>query len=302
VWKHYLRNWERGGHVNVLRKGTAKAFATDAVNIAVMHDFYRLPVLSEEDEEFMHRFVDSTCSASDMLRKLNRGWVNAIAAPSKLRRSLSRMGNLDPTVEAEIERVEIQSEENMHGRVESDAVRLIGALNGGRTEIWGDDDDARDLAYFLSLQHLRTKKMRDNVLSGFPSGPIRDAATRRWPMMRHILATNLGWSLFSERANWRLRLLRPSGMTEFITSDQPTLNLLPPDSHNGLAFYYPVGPKAAALLEHRNNESVVGIADDASDAVVETLNIRMYNFSHEQVFGTDGAYLESLAIAHKTPR
>ena len=108
-----------------------------------------------------------------------------MAAPSRLRRLIARAGGLDPAIEpeinAEIERIEIQAEENFHGGIESDAVRLIDALKAGRTEIWSDDDDARDFAYFLSLQHLRTKKMRDNVIAGFPAGQLRDAAARRWP-------------------------------------------------------------------------------------------------------------------------
>ncbi len=175
-------------------------FRTDSTNIAVMRDFYRLPLLSEEDEEFIKRFIDSTCTASEMLKDLNRGWLKIIAAPSRLRRLLTRAGMLDPAIEAEIERVEIQSEENLHGSIESDAVRLIDALKNGRAQIWSNDDDARDLAFFLSLQHLRTKKLRDDFLGGFPEGAIRDAAARCWPILRFILATNLGWSsLFGAR-------------------------------------------------------------------------------------------------------
>ena len=295
VWKHYLRGWEQGGAVCVLKKGAGKVFRTDATNMAVMRDFYRLPVLSEEDEEFIERFIDSTCTASERLKDLNRGWLNTIAAPSRLRRRLTRAGILDPAIEAEIERVEIQSEENLHGSIESDTVRLIDALKNGRAQIWSDDDDARDLAFFLSLQHLRTKKLRDDFLGGFPEGAIRDAAARRWPILRFILATNLGWSLFSERTKWSLRVLSPAGPTEFITGDQPTVNLLPPDNHNGLALYYPVGPRLAAILEHLENESVVGAADVVSDALVRKLNARIYEFSHEQVFGTDGDQLEALS-------
>jgi hypothetical protein len=128
VWKHYLRSWERGGNVSVLRKDAGTAFCTDAANIAVMRDFYRLPVLSEEDEAFIERFIDSTCAASDMLKDLNRRWLNAIAAPSRLRRLLSGAGKLDPAIEAAVANVEIQLEENFHGGIESDAVRLIDAL------------------------------------------------------------------------------------------------------------------------------------------------------------------------------
>lgn len=290
VWKHYLRFWERDGRVSVLRKDRAEIFETNAANIAVMRDFYRIPILSEEDEAFISKFIEST-STSDLLRNLNRGWLDAIAATSRLRRTLTKFGKLDPALEKEIERVEIQSEENMLGRIESDAVRLIDALHSGHTAIWADDDDALELAYFLSLQHMRTKRIRDKMMEGFPPGEPRAAATRRWPVLRHILVTNMGWSLYSERASWRLRVLRAAGATTFITGDQPTLNLLQPDDHNGLALYYPVGPSSAALLEHHQNESPVGPGDDLTDQVVKRLNQRMFDFSPEQVFAVDSVDL-----------
>ncbi|MFK4583803.1 DUF4238 domain-containing protein [Bradyrhizobium ottawaense] len=301
VWKHYLRSWERAGRVSVLRKGASRPFQTDAVNIAVMRDFYRLPSLSQDDERFIERFIDSTCAASPMLRKLNHGWLDAIAAASRLRRQIADAGKLDPIVEgqinAEIERFEIQADESYHGAVEASSLRLIGALKAGKAEIWGNDDDARDLAYFLSLQHLRTKKMQDNVVVSFPEGEKRERAARLWPILRHIFATNVGWSLFSERTEWRLRLLRAAGNTAFITGDQPTLNLLTPDDHNGLAFYYPMSPTTAVVLERRENESVVGSADDAPDSLVQELNIRIFDISHEQVFSSDIALLEEVAAA-----
>jgi hypothetical protein len=50
-----------------------------------------------------------------------------------------------------------------------------------------------------------------------------------------LLATNLGWSLYAERADWRLRILSASGTKQLITGDPPTSNLRPADNDNGLA-------------------------------------------------------------------
>ncbi|MCC8948209.1 DUF4238 domain-containing protein [Bradyrhizobium sp. Arg62] len=305
VWKHYLRSWERAGRVSVLRKGGSPPFQTDAVNIAVMRDFYRLPTLSEHDEDFVGRFIDNICAKSPMLKELNRGWLDAIAMASRLRRLMPGFANLDPAIQgqinAEIERFEIQAEEGYHGAVEVSALPLIDALKAGKVEVWDNDDNARDLAYFMSVQHFRTKKVRDNVIAGYPAGEHRERVERLWPVLRHVFATNVGWSLFSERASWRLRLLRAPENAEFITGDQPTMNLLPHDHHNGLAFYYPVSPVMAAILEHRDNESVAGVDDDASESLVQSLNTQIFEGSHEQVFSSDIVYLEALAAAKDDP-
>lgn len=292
VWKHYLRAWEQQGRVCVQRKD-GRQFDTSADNIAVMRDFYRLPILSEEDEAFIRCYIDTI--NRPMLRDLSMGWLDTIAAPSRLRRSLEQRGINEAEMQAEIEKVEIQSEESFHSGIESDAVRLLDELRSGRIDLWGNDDDVMDFAFFLSLQHVRTKRMQDLIAAGYAEGPEREAMLRRWPVLRLVSATNMAWSIFAERADWRLRVLKAPGQIGFVTSDQPTQNVLPGDCHDSLALFYPVGPRSAVLLEHARNESVVGEDDDLSDGAVDALNRKTYDYSHEQVFGTDLEYLASIA-------
>ena len=291
VWKHYLQAWEQHGRVCVRRKD-GRQFETSPDNVAVMRDFYRLPVLLEEDEAFIVRYIDRIERPS--LRKLALGWLDAIAAPSRLRRFLEQRGVQEDEILAAIARVEIQSEESFHSSIEGDAVRLLDELRRGSNDLWQIDSDARDFAFFISLQHLRTKRIQDLIAAGYADGPEREAAIRRWPVLRLVSATNMGWCFFAERAVWRLRVLHAPGCNSFITSDQPTRNLLAGDSHNSLALFYPIGPRKAVLLEHIENESVVGEGDNLSDERIDELNRKTYDYSHEQAFGTDLTYLATL--------
>lgn len=293
VWKHYLRAWEKEENICVLRKGT-KPFKTSPENVAVMRDFYRIPTLHEEDERFVQAFIEQE-QTHPMLRKLNAGWLRPYIKLSRLRRFVDSHAECDAEVLQELERMEIQVEENLHGRIETRAVDLLADLLKGSCDLWEVEHDAMDFAFFISLQHMRTKRMRDLLAACYPEGESRDAMLRMWPVLRLILVTNMGWSLFSERAEWKLRALKVGGQIPFITTDQPTQNLMTGDGPNSLALFYPISPQRAVILEHRCNDTVVGDKDDLSDETVSILNQKMYGYSHEQVFGSDLGYLEKLS-------
>jgi hypothetical protein len=148
--------------------------------------------------------------------------------------------------------------------------------------------------YFIALQHMRTKRMADRVVADQDTTAEREDLIRRWPILRHILATNVGMTLFVERAGWRLRVIEAPGEVEFITADQPIMNLLAAATRNDMAFYYPLGPRRALLFEHEDNPSEAPGSDLVDADVVRSLNRRIFDYAHEQVFGRDLGYLQSL--------
>lgn len=233
-----MEGWADRRSFAVVRK-VGDAFLTKPANIAQERDFYRIPVLSVEDEEFARSMIELP-GVHPMLVKLNMGWLDKFAKPSRLRRLLEARGAIDSAQEKAIRDVEIQSEESLHSKIEGPAVRLLNELRAGSSEFWNIDDDARDFAFFLSLQHFRTKAMQERVL-GITDSHLARKFERTWPIIRIAMATNLGWSLYSDRARWHIRVLSSSGQLRFITGDQPMLNLLPPaGGHDDLAMYYPI--------------------------------------------------------------
>ncbi len=292
VWRHYLSAWETDGTVSVLRKGHP-VFASNPINIAVERDFYRLPVVSRDDEAFARLFIEQTIKAK-MLRDLALGWLNDFTAPSRLRRSLEAQGVQDAEIIPEIERIEIQSEECLHSSTESSVLPLLEALRSGSQDIWNNDQNAMDLAFFLALQHLRTKNMQHRTISAFGAGPTCERVKNIWPIFRLVFATTIGWSLYSERENWRLRILNAQADLAFITGDQPTINLLKGGDHYDLALYYPVSPARATVLEAKHLPSAIGPDDNLTDGTVSDLNARIFAASHEQVFGNSARSLEKV--------
>ncbi len=213
------------------------------------------------------------------------------------RRFLASRGALNSESERAIEAYEIQAGEDFMGTVEDMGLPHLERLRQADASFWRADESAAiEFSYFLATQHLRTKRMADVIATGQPTAMDERRARRVWPILRPILAMTFGSSLFVERARWRLRLLRAGGARRFITADQPLMNLLAAESHNDMALYYPISATLAVLLEHNENISLV-VDDELNDRAVEMLNRRLYDYAHEQVFGSDLEYLRTLGEA-----
>lgn len=297
VWRHYLEAWGSSGTVSVVRKD-GKSFSTNPANIGQERDFYRLPVLSLEDEDFARMMIKAP-GADPSLVKLNMGWLDAFAAPSRLRRLHEAHNLTGDKLEKLIRDAEIQTEEDLHSKIEGSATRLLSYLRAGDSAFWNVDADALDFAFFISLQHLRTKAMRERILRNTDRRIVQQTE-RTWPILRVVFATNIGWSLYSDRARWQIRILSAAEKLRFVTGDQPVLNLLPQTgSEDDLALYYPVSPEMAALLQLRDAYSPIGSSNKLTDDMVESLNRKVIKGIHEQAFGADLPYLKQLMDAPK---
>lgn len=292
VWRHYLSAWENNGKISVIR-ADGSSFETNSLNIAVEKDFYRMPVLSRDDESFILQFINKSIE-NQMLKNLAIGWLEDFSITSRLRRVLNSKNIDDPEINKILDQFEIQAEESLHSNIEGGSVNHLENFRNGKTNDWQNDDDAMDIAFFLSLQHFRTKKMQDQSIKIFPEGTIRDHASKAWPILRLIFATNVGWSIYSERINWRIRVLKATEKLKFITSDQPTQNLKSGKEHNDFALFYPVSPHSAIILERKNDDSVVSETDDLTDLEVSKLNKLTFKNSHDQFFGFDMDYLKKI--------
>ena len=291
VWQHYLRAWSNHAGIHTRRAGGV--FTTSTANVAVARDFYALPYLDADDRAYVRLFIAKI--GAPMLRELAHGWLRVFEMPSLARDLFEQLRAQGKAVPPDLsEDLARTMGEGMMCRSEDDALPLLDTLRRGDASFWGDDQPTMDFSFSLAVQHMRTKRIQDLTVSRTPE-QARAIVARTWPVLRHIFATNIGWSLYSERADWRLRILQRRGAVPFITSDQPTMNLRTGGGHLDLALYYPISPDAAVILERHEGESIVGESDALSDAQVDGLNRGVAEYSHEQVFSNDRDYLSSLA-------
>ena len=125
---------------------------------------------------------------------------------------------------------------------------------------------------FIAHQYFRTKRIRESferVLS--QTSPDHDFGHLA-NVVSHIGAENVGASLFVDRNEFDIIFLESKGNIEFITGDQPVVNLLGTGDGSEtteLALYYPISPVLACLLVPSNLKLS---ATDIPDAIVKQFN------------------------------
>ena len=161
VWRYYLSKWENSrGLVWCLRDG--HLFQTNAINIMVQRDFYRLQFLTKMDLIVLRGLVVDKVS-SPLLRELHDNMMNQFAAVARLNDWIQSNPETTEADRAFVRKVVIEAEEWLQSGAEDGFVPVSERILAQDTKILDDDDQALHLIYFLCMQYFRTKNMRDRI-------------------------------------------------------------------------------------------------------------------------------------------
>lgn len=289
IWRHYLKPWLDENKVNCLRDG--KTFQTDLMNIGQQRDFYKLKDLNAEDVDFIWKLAIEP--AQGHLKKLHINLINNFTSIFKIKSALDSKGIDDAEINHIIDLAIHNLEEDLHGGIENIGEKYLQLLYEENTEFWANEDDAMYFSYFISVQYMRTHRMKEAILSQF-EGELRDRGIKVWNILAHIFATNIGWSFYRDRASCSLVLLKNDTSTNFITGDQPCINMKsnPKDKNDApeqIELYYPISPNLAVLLkEGLSDTNVISLSDDD----VKKYNSYIENYAHEQLYAISPNDLE----------
>lgn len=218
VWKHYLEAWATNGQVCCFQEG--RRFRTNAANVAVQRDFYKLVELTPGDIDLIRRLA--IASTPEAGRYVHEHLLQTLAITAEIHRS--GLGQSSPAVRAKLEEAMTNMVEDYHASIEVDAQPLLDAARRGDLSFYRDDQRAMRFAYFLAMQALRTRAARDRVVEQLRAGLEIDVS-RAWTILYQIFATNVAGTLFVDRSRRELSLLTNATANRFITGDQPVVNL-----------------------------------------------------------------------------
>src|SRR5690606_2677793 len=100
VWRNYLRAWSDNEQIWCFRD--QNIFPSNSMNIGQERDFYRLKDLTNQEIDFIKLLIHS--NQSEMLKKLNHGWIELFTAVFKIRGIVNNLGISDAEFEQEIEK------------------------------------------------------------------------------------------------------------------------------------------------------------------------------------------------------
>jgi len=281
VSRFYLKPWAENDQIWCLRD--RKIFSANLMKIANEKYFYELRDLSPEDMALIERFA--IAQSPEHLRPLHRNFLKSFSLPWEIKKNAERIGRVDPTLLSMLDETIANMEENYQMAIENSLQPFLISMLQGSTDFYANDEKASEFLYAISVQYLRTKKIREAIIAQVHA-PFRDIR-RAWNVLSHITATNMGWSLFANRANFQIVLLDNLTGTPFITGDQPLINSqanpLEDVVTTGLEFFYPLCPSKAMLFsEASNHERAAQSSISAKE--VHHYNVLIARNSLEQVF------------------
>jgi hypothetical protein len=294
VWQRYLKPWTTGSSIRCLMGG--RIFPTGTTKVAVERHFYRLHNLNDEDLALIKtQIIDQ---GHPYARSLHEDFARAITAPMRfVEQNRSRLRNLDK-IDAHLDLYMSNVLENHHMHIETSFFPMLEKLGNGDLSFYADPNECIPSLRFLTTQYMRTKGVMVRSIDLVLANNGIDL-TRIWNVISFMLATNVGAGLFAERERRTLALIHNHTDLEFITGDQPVINLHADRPHEveKLSLYYPLGPQMALLLTEVD-ETPFYATDTLTPDQVAGLNKRMFASSHAQVFArTEEPLVKLLANA-----
>jgi len=291
VPRFYLRAWAEREKIYCLQNGQIQP--RNIKNVCAENYFYRLQELSPEDVDLLRKAIINDSPAGP--KAYHERLVRAFAAPYLAKKELAESGVARPEAMADIDRMIIELNENFHTNIEDQFRPYLAAMISGSLDFLEDPKKAAEFYQGLAIQYARTNHIKQMRLTMEPEQ--FKFFLRIANPLAHIVATNVGSSLYAYRERNSIMLLDNGTNVSFITADQPVINIAagpkettPPEKFE---LYYPLSPTKAMLLLGPSSDFSPG--DSAvSETFVHLYNLHMAARSYRQVFSTSPRVLESV--------
>ena len=305
VWKHYLNAWtDTKNKIWLYQKGNYLNTTTN--NVALVNDFYAIRELSQADINFI--ILTEIDGTNKDLRQLQFEWLSFFTFPQSRKNLYEEIGTKDLQSSASFLKIHkemiFNSMENIHDKIESFSTPILDALLKGNTDFLQTEDTCWLFFVYMCMQYLRTNRMEQEILHKSRQLQTFGAdISKCWPVMRNIYATNIAYTLFNKRASLAITILNNNTQTEFITSDQPVINIFSvllngarSLKEHELELYYPVSPKRAIIIS-KTSEKIA--SKNVTDQDAFLYNKLIAKASHEQIYANSENALTSIAQFHQ---
>ncbi len=272
-----------------------KIFESGLMGVGQERHFYKLKELSQEEIQFLIALIEK--DQRPLIKQLNQGWLDLFNEIFVIKNKIKQRGKSDASIDEILDVMICNFEEDLHCIIESEGGIFLDKLYKKDVSFYEDDDEVISFIFFICQQYFRTQKLSNNVRESLGSfnGFNIDAM---WPVLRHISATTVGFSLYQDRKKFRPILIENTSQIPFITGDQPIINthavgLGLEDSPKELEFYYPLTPSLALLLTDNTKFQDYTIIPANKDDVLK-YNRYIYDQSGRQIYAAQREPLELL--------
>lgn len=259
------------------------------MGVAQQRYFYRLQELNAKEKELIYRLAIS--ESYGKLKEVNSEWLKLFTLVFDIKSQLESRGALPTELAQMFKDIELQLEESLHSFIEGRSKSYLDELLNENADFYLDQEESIDFCFFFAMQYVRTPRILENMRKNANDLDGVDAA-KVWSVSKVIFGTNIAWSIYAKRHQYKLNILKSDG-ARFITADQPIINTQAVNFEaipEGVEFFYPISPELAVLISEDNDEpgALVSIDDDR----VSTYNRMIFYSSYKQVYAAERSDLE----------
>lgn len=272
-----------------LRKN--KVFKVSLMNIAHEKYFYKLQELTLLEKNLIRKLAID--SSPQFLKPLHENFLRDFTIIFDVRNHAKTNKSYTDEIEKETEKLIINLEEDYHAAIENSGQKYLQLILEKKIDFFSNQDSRNEFLYYLTTQYMRTKQIRNSVARSVGDNNKVDI-TKIWPILSHIVATNMGYSLATSK-DYKIILLENRSQNNFITGDQPVINTF---AHNKkadeeveeLEFYYPISPELAILITQNDKLKPIQTIADANE--INNYNEMIFKSSEEQIYASSEQDLE----------
>ncbi len=296
VQADYLRRWSSDKKNIWHTTKTGKICSDSILDVAKQEFFYKAGQLQPFHLEIIRKF---SSQASANLQEQHLDFLDMFMNIQHKEKLLLTGGGNTSETDRIIHVLRCNLLEDRHAIHERDARPIMTALADGDYSILAKDKNLVVFLAYFGHQITRTKSFRESVLvagSGLAkldgnADKLMTSIIECWWFISYMFGLNIGWSLYSTRSEDMHCLLVNETSVDFITSDQPIINVHPdivenafsPLADNVCDFIYPISPRAAFMV-NKSGSFPNGITR-VSEGFVEDMNQRLAKASEINIFG-----------------
>jgi len=275
VWRRYLASWATNNKIAFLHK-KENLIITNMNNVGKNGAFYKIHPLGKKEKELFYQLLPNL-NFPEYLQQWIKLYIDKTSGVFE---------NIEnPTQEQAklIDETRKNLVESLLENIEKSSIQHLESLSQGNINFLSDDKHRITFCHFIAWQYLRTRRMQEMFISGFNAHCKEFDTKSLFEATRIAEVLDLTDRLFFE--NYGFLLVKNTTTSDFITGDQPIINLSA--DYKGkikatdITLYYPITPTKALLILPKIRHSTIQLTD--SDAV-RRYNQQISNFSYDQLY------------------
>lgn len=295
VWANYLKKWS-SDNLNVWHTTQTKKSSRGSIKgVAVERDFYQVQHITSEWRDFILAF--SEISPKELQEK-HHSYLNDFLKVQEYKRIYKLKGKKNKKIDDHFNAWKSNAIENLHTAHESDVKEILIALENKNLTVLDDVQTMCKFLSFFSHQITRTKPFKTKILANIKNEDLKVMYQKTWWFISYIIGMNMGKSFFETRKIDIHCLLINETTEDFITSDNPIINVHQSLDEDVLAVpleneddsFYAISPKIGYMI-NKSDRFKEGINYVSIDFVQE-MNQKLALNADQFIISTNEAQLK----------